>query len=176
MESTVRQEFPLFGCPTPDVGSQGVSPFLFFGFGGFRIKPHFWSWIESDFLPTLFCQVFPRASSCSSSFDPRKSFLTLLGTLQKFLKSPSSRALAVFLKGQHHPPTSFDRLWFLLNGNPPASPSLSFPKVGSLEKGSAFSPCFCQGEVPKNVQLPHQEQLEPARLTSIISEHCFSAL
>lgn len=99
---------PLFGCPTPDVGSQGVSPFLFFGFGGFRIKPHFWSWIESDFLPTLFCQVFPRASSCSSSFDPKKSFLTLLGTLQKF-KSPSSRALAVFLKGQHHCSTSFDR-------------------------------------------------------------------
>lgn len=30
MESTVQQEFPLFGCPSPEVGSQGMSPFLFF--------------------------------------------------------------------------------------------------------------------------------------------------
>lgn len=105
MESTVQQEFPLFGCPTPEVGSQGMSPFLFFfGFGGFRIKTHFWSWIDSYLLPTLFCQVFRGASSSSFSFDPTKSFLTLLGTLQKFLKSPSSRALAGFLKGQHHSP------------------------------------------------------------------------
>lgn len=95
---------PLFGCPVPEVGSQGMSPFLFLGFGGFRIKTHFWSWIDSYLLPTLFCLVFHGAFSWSFSFDPTKSFLTLLGTLQKFLKSPSSRALAGFLKGQHHPP------------------------------------------------------------------------
>lgn len=60
---------PLFGCPVPEVGSQGMSPFLFWGFGGFRIKTHFWSWIDSYLLPTLFCLVFHGAFSWSFSFD-----------------------------------------------------------------------------------------------------------
>jgi len=96
---------PLIWLPQPRSRESRHESFsFFFGFGGFRIKTHFWSWIDSYLFPTLFCQVFRGASSGSFSFDPTKSFLTLLGTLQKFLKSPSSRALAGFLKGQHHPP------------------------------------------------------------------------
>lgn len=119
------------------------TPFTFLILVVPELNTHFQSWIESYLLPT-FCQVFPRASSCSFSFDPTKGFLTLPGTLQTFLKSPSSRALAGFLKGQHHPSASFNLLWFLLNGNPPTSPSLplslSSLEIGSLEKGNGFGP------------------------------------
>lgn len=103
------------------------TPLTFFIWVVPELNTHFQSWIDSYLLPT-FCRVFPRAFSC----EPEEGFLTLPGTPLKFLKSPGSRALAAFLKGQHHPSASFNLLCFFLNGNPPTSPSLP-PSLSSQE-------------------------------------------